>query len=125
MKTHYRTAIYAAFGVLLLLSPTFLNAYWVDVLNNVGLYAILALSLNIIFITMIMPMGPAFVVLGIVGLAVSQFFIVILLGALSAGIQALRLHYVEFFMKFYRGDGRVFKPFGPANRYCLCTEAAT
>ena len=48
MKTHYRTAIYAAFGVLLLLSPTFLNAYWVDVLNNVGLYAILALSLNII-----------------------------------------------------------------------------
>ncbi len=48
MKIDHRTAIYAAFGVLLLLSPTFLNAYWVDVLNNVGLYAILALSLNII-----------------------------------------------------------------------------
>ncbi|MFO7619506.1 MAG: V-type ATPase 116kDa subunit family protein [Thermoplasmata archaeon] len=85
----------------------------------------LALSLNIIFITMIMPIGPVFVVLGILGLAVSQFFIVILLGALSAGIQALRLHYVEFFMKFYRGDGKVFKPFGPVNRYCQCAEAAT
>jgi branched-chain amino acid transport system permease protein len=48
MKIPYRTAIYAAFGALLLLSPTLLNAYWVDVLNNVGLYAILALSLNII-----------------------------------------------------------------------------
>jgi V/A-type H+-transporting ATPase subunit I len=82
----------------------------------------LALSLNIIFITMIMPIGPGFLVLGIIGLAVSQFFIVILLGALSAGIQSLRLHYVEFFMKFYRGDGKVFRPFGPSNRYCKCSE---
>lgn len=43
-----RTIIYAVIGIVLLLSPTFLNAYWVDVLNNVGLYTILALSLNII-----------------------------------------------------------------------------
>jgi branched-chain amino acid transport system permease protein len=43
-----RYILYAAFGIVLLLAPTFLNAYWVDVLNNVGLYAILALSLNII-----------------------------------------------------------------------------
>lgn len=32
----------------LLVCPFFLNAYWVDVLNSIGLYAILALSLNII-----------------------------------------------------------------------------
>lgn len=43
-----RTAIYAAFCGFILIAPAFLNAYWVDVLNNVGLYAILALSLNII-----------------------------------------------------------------------------
>lgn len=43
-----RIVVYAIIGVVLLLSPTFLNAYWVDVLNNVGLYTILALSLNII-----------------------------------------------------------------------------
>lgn len=43
-----RTVIYAVICGLLLISPAFLNAYWVDVLNNVGLYAILALSLNII-----------------------------------------------------------------------------
>ena len=43
-----RHILYAALGILLLVSPTFLNAYWVDVLNNVGLYTILALSLNII-----------------------------------------------------------------------------
>jgi branched-chain amino acid transport system permease protein len=43
-----RNIIYAAVVVLLFLSPLFLDAYWVDVLNSVGLYAILGLSLNII-----------------------------------------------------------------------------
>ena len=43
-----RHILYAVFGIVLLVSPAFLNAYWVDVLNNVGLYTILALSLNII-----------------------------------------------------------------------------
>ena len=33
---------------MLAVAPTFLNPYWVDVLNNVGLYAILGLSLNLI-----------------------------------------------------------------------------
>ncbi len=40
--------IYGAVIVLLAVSPTFLNRYWVDVLNNVGLYALLGLSLNLI-----------------------------------------------------------------------------
>jgi branched-chain amino acid transport system permease protein len=43
-----RSVIYSVIAVVLLLSPSFLNAYWVDVLNNIGLYTILALSLNII-----------------------------------------------------------------------------
>lgn len=42
------TGIYAAIFLLLMLCPAVLNRYWVDVLNNVGLYAILGLSLNII-----------------------------------------------------------------------------
>lgn len=45
---HKLAIIYMAMGVIFILSPFFLNAYWVDVLNNVGLYAILALSLNVI-----------------------------------------------------------------------------
>lgn len=39
---------YIGFAALMAISPRFLNAYWVDVLNNIGLYAILALSLNLI-----------------------------------------------------------------------------
>jgi branched-chain amino acid transport system permease protein len=39
---------YAASAAVLAAAPLALDAYWVDVLNNVGLYALLALSLNII-----------------------------------------------------------------------------
>jgi V/A-type H+-transporting ATPase subunit I len=34
------------------------------------------------------------------------------LAAFSPMIQALRLHYVEFFSKFYDGGGKPFRPFG-------------
>jgi V/A-type H+-transporting ATPase subunit I len=34
------------------------------------------------------------------------------LASFSPMIQALRLHYVEFFSKFYEGGGRPFRPFG-------------
>lgn len=43
-----RIAIYIFLAALLAVSPAFLNPYWVDVLNNVGMYALLALSLNLI-----------------------------------------------------------------------------
>jgi branched-chain amino acid transport system permease protein len=40
--------IYALAAAVLGASPLVLNSYWVDVLNSVGLYALLALSLNLI-----------------------------------------------------------------------------
>lgn len=43
-----RKCIYTTAVVLWLIAPLFLNKYWIDVLNNVGLYAVLGLSLNII-----------------------------------------------------------------------------
>jgi len=44
----YKMGGFIALAMLLAVSPLFLNAYWVDVLNSVGLYALLALSLNVI-----------------------------------------------------------------------------
>jgi V/A-type H+-transporting ATPase subunit I len=38
--------------------------------------------------------------------------LVLLLGITAAGIQMLRLEYVEFFGKFYEGGGEKFQPFG-------------
>ena len=43
-----RTWVYALLAVLLAVGPLYLNNYWVDVLNSVGLYGLLALSLNVI-----------------------------------------------------------------------------
>jgi len=48
MTLDRRSAVYGILGATLAASPLFLNAYWVDVLNNVGLYAALGLSLNLI-----------------------------------------------------------------------------
>lgn len=46
---NFRRILSGAAGVALLLGlPLLLNPYWVDVLNNIGIYAILGLSLNLI-----------------------------------------------------------------------------
>ncbi len=48
-----------------------------------------------------------------VGIIIASFFhaLNILLGAFSPTIHSLRLHYVEFFSKFYQGGGQAFRPF--------------
>jgi V/A-type H+-transporting ATPase subunit I len=40
-----------------------------------------------------------------------------ILGVLGAGIQSLRLNYVEFFTKFYKGGGKKYDPFGMKRRF--------
>ncbi|MEM2869345.1 MAG: V-type ATP synthase subunit I [Thermoplasmata archaeon] len=61
---------------------------------------------------------------GSIGLALAGWALLILahmlvfvLGSISSGIQALRLNYVEFFTKFYKGGGIKFRPFGYWRRY--------
>lgn len=41
----------------------------------------------------------------------------ILLGVIAPGLHALRLHYVEFFTKFYQGGGKIYNPFGYKRKY--------
>jgi len=59
------------------------------------------------------------IIIGILGVILLIFMqlMVFALGALSSGIQAVRLHYVEFFMKFYKGEGLRFNPFGYKRKY--------
>ncbi|MFW6436724.1 MAG: V-type ATP synthase subunit I [Halococcoides sp.] len=56
-------------------------------------------------------MGIAPLVIGILILVVGHA-VVLVLGVVSGGLQAVRLEYVEFFGKFYAGNGRAYEPFG-------------
>lgn len=51
------------------------------------------------------------------GIAVAALFhaLNLVLGVFSPTIQALRLHYVEFFSKFFEGGGESFQPFGTSD----------
>ncbi len=63
---------------LLAAAPFALDAYWIDVLNSVGLYALLALSLNVI-------LGDA----GLFNMGHAAFYAV---GAYTTAILATQLH---------------------------------
>ncbi|GAA0548450.1 V-type ATP synthase subunit I [Halorubrum ejinorense] len=60
--------------------------------------------------------GVVALVGGIV-VALVGHLVVLLLGVTSAGIQAVRLEYVEFFGNFYEGGGRSYLPFGRDRKY--------
>jgi len=60
--------------------------------------------------------GPAGLVGGILVLFLGHA-VVLALGVTSAGLQAVRLEYVEFFGKFYEGGGEKYNPFGHQRNY--------
>jgi len=59
------------------------------------------------------------IVLILVGIAVFVFGHALntALGILGGGLHSIRLHYVEFFTKFYKGGGRKYIPFGMKRRF--------
>ncbi|OIP90021.1 MAG: branched-chain amino acid ABC transporter permease [Syntrophobacteraceae bacterium CG2_30_61_12] len=91
--------LYLAGTVVLAAAPAVLNTYWVDVLNNVGMYAILGLSLNLIVgHAGLFNLGhAAFYAIGAYTAAIlnSHFHIPVLwllpLSALTAGLFALMI----------------------------------
>jgi len=60
--------------------------------------------------------GPAMLIVGLLVLVLGHA-LVLALGVTSAGLQAVRLEYVEFFGKFYQGGGRAYEPFGYERTY--------
>ena len=74
--------------------------------------AAIASAFNTIILEGLIRSGQiGFLILGVVFLVLAQL-LVFLLGWISAGIQALRLNYVEAFIKFFKGNGTPFRPFG-------------
>ena len=76
---------------------------------------ILADVIDFIFIKALHHSIP-FVILGTVILFIGHIFNIII-GVFEPGIQGARLVYVEFFSKFYHGNGKAFRPFGSTRKY--------
>jgi V/A-type H+-transporting ATPase subunit I len=62
------------------------------------------------------PVGIVLIVVGIVVLLLGHVLNTAL-GILGGGLHSIRLHYVEFFTKFYKGGGRKYNPFGMKRLY--------
>ena len=75
---------------------------------------------NVVFAGLVNGSDPVVLALGwIAGVVVLLLghLLVLALGVSSAGLQAVRLEYVEFFGKFYEGGGKSYRPFGYEREY--------
>ncbi len=78
---------------------------------------VLALVINTVFVgTLSDPFY--FIIMGILILVFGQMFNIVI-AVFEPGIQGARLLYVEFFSKFYFGNGKPFRPFGTDRSYTL------
>lgn len=78
---------------------------------------ILAEVIDIIFLRGVQK-SPLLAVVGVIILVVGQIFNLII-AVFEPGIQGARLIYVEFFSKFYKGNGRYFRPFSSPRNYTI------
>ena len=94
-------------------------------LVGVGLSSVaIAMVVNFIAIGLIIePQLESLTALGIILIIIGGIVLVIghllntVLGMLGGALQSLRLQYVEFFTKFYKGGGRKYNPFGMKKRF--------
>ena len=92
----------------------------------IGLLEIFSVFGNILSYSRIMAIGLASVILALVAnrlaeashniiagilIGMTIHLINFVMGVFSPTIHSLRLHYVEFFTKFYMPSGKTFKPF--------------
>jgi len=91
----------------------------------VGLSSV-AIAMVVNFLSITMFIEPQLENLSVVGVVIILFGIVVFvlghalntaLGILGGGLHSIRLHYVEFFTKFYKGGGKKYIPFGMKRRF--------
>ena len=102
--------------------------YFTDVMSYIRLYGLMltgAIIAQIVsdYSIQFMVSGSWLVVLGPVLMVVGHIFN-LAIGLLGAYIHTARLQYVEFFGRFYEGDGQLFTPLGSKKKYINLEKAA-
>jgi len=91
----------------------------------VGLSSV-AIAMVVNFMSITMFIEPQLENLSVVGVIIILVGVVVFvlghalntaLGILGGGLHSIRLHYVEFFTKFYKGGGKKYVPFGMKRRF--------
>ncbi len=102
--------IYSLGGIGLLLGPLELLG---TVGNILSYLRIAAIGLSSVYLAQVANELAGIAGNLLVGLIIAALFhaLNVALGAFSPTIHSLRLHYVEFFGKFYQGGGQPFRPF--------------
>ena len=94
-------------------------------LAAVGLSSV-AIAMVVNFMAVDLFISPAMANLDVVGVLLIIVGVIILilghalnvaLGILGGALHPIRLHYVEFFTKFYQGGGIIYKPFGLKRKF--------
>jgi V/A-type H+-transporting ATPase subunit I len=82
------------------------------------------IAIDMIISPQLKLLSPIGIILVIVGIVVFLFGHALntALGILGGGLHPLRLHYVEFFTKFYRGGGKKYTPFGMIRKLTKQTD---
>jgi V/A-type H+-transporting ATPase subunit I len=94
-------------------------------LVGVGLSSVaISMVVNFIAIGLIIePQLESLTAFGVILIIIGGIVLVVghllntILGMLGGALQSLRLQYVEFFTKFYKGGGRKYNPFGMKKRF--------
>ena len=91
----------------------------------VGLSSVaIAMVINFMSITMFiepqlknLTIVGIFIIIAGIGVFIIGHALNTALGILGGGLHSIRLHYVEFFTKFYKGGGKKYVPFGMKRRF--------
>jgi V/A-type H+-transporting ATPase subunit I len=96
-----------------------LESFLASISHTVSYARILALKMVHSAFTIIFPFSLT--IGGFIAFVIGTMFIMTL-ESLLAFLHSLRLHWIEWFLKFYKGTGHVYQPFVITRRFTICGD---